>query len=35
MNKTKRKNQRASENVPDPTDNNLNIKRAPSHYEQK
>ena len=27
--------QHPSENVPDPTDNNMNIKRAPAHYEQK
>ena len=27
--------QHASENVPDPTDNNSNIKRAPAYYEQK
>ena len=26
--------QHASENFPDPTDNNSNIKRAPVHYEQ-
>ena len=26
--------QHASENVSDPTDNNLNIKRVPAHYEQ-
>ena len=26
--------QHASENVPDPTDNNSNIKRVPVHYEQ-
>ena len=25
----------ASENVPDPTDNNSNIKREPAYYEQK
>ena len=25
--------QHASENVPDPTDNNSNIKRVPVHYE--
>ena len=27
--------QHASENVPNPTDNKSNIKRAPAHYEQK
>ena len=26
--------QHASENVPDPIDNNLNRKREPVHYEQ-
>ena len=26
--------QHASGNVSDPTDNNLNIKRMPTHYEQ-
>ena len=40
MNRKKKKGeiisvQHALENVPDPTNNNLNIKSAPAHYQQK
>ena len=39
MNQTKKRSiisaLHASENFPDPTDNNSNIKREPAYYEQK